>query len=135
MPQQKAGGGATCNGISTERMWSAPEMKSRINVLELLDIKLAIQTFSKTLKYKVIHLQVDNMVALTYLLKTGEYPEFKTSPINKRNMGSSSPMWDHCYYRVPSQQTEHDSRMGVKKQFGLLGIEASSPVISEKPQR
>ena len=39
-------------------------------------------------------------------------------------MGSS-------YCRVPSQQTESDSRLGVKKQFGLLGMEASSPVISE----
>ena len=64
-------------------------------------------------------------------VKDGEYPEFKTSPINKRNMGSSSPMRDHSYCRVPCQQTERNSRLGVKKQFGLLGIEASSPVISE----
>ena len=40
-------------------------------------------------------------------------------------------MWDQSYSRVPSQQTECDSRLGVKKQFGLLGMEASSPVISE----
>ena len=46
-------------------------------------------------------------------------------------MGSSSPMWDHCYCRVLSQQTECDCRLGVKKQFRLLGMEASSPVISE----
>ena len=46
-------------------------------------------------------------------------------------MGSSSPMWDHSYCRVPSQQTECDSRLGFKKQFGLLRMEASSPVISE----
>ena len=31
-------------------------------------IKLAIQTFLKTMKHKVIHLQLDNMVASTYLL-------------------------------------------------------------------
>ena len=30
-----------------------------------------------------------------------------------------------------TQQTEHDSRFGVKKQFGLLRMEASSPAISE----
>ena len=104
-------------------MCSAQGMKNNINVLELLAIKLAIQTFLKTLKHKAIHLQVDNVVALTYLLKA--------SPINKRNMGSSSPMWDHSYCKVTSQQTEHDSRLGVKKQFGLLGMETSSPVISE----
>ena len=63
-------------------------------------------------------------------VKDGGYPEFKISPINKRNMGSSSPVWDHSYCRVPSQQTERDSRLGVKKQFGLLGMETIS-VISE----
>ena len=46
-------------------------------------------------------------------------------------MGSSSPMWERSYCRVPSQETERDSILGVKKQFGLLGMEASSPVISE----
>ena len=40
-------------------------------------------------------------------------------------------MWYHSYCRVPSQQTERDSRLGVKKLFGLLGMEASCPVISE----
>ena len=61
----------------------------------------------------------------------GGYPEFEISPISKRNMGSSSPMWDHSYCRVLSKQTERDSRLGVKKQLRLLGMEASSPVISE----
>ena len=46
-------------------------------------------------------------------------------------MGSSVPMWDHSYCRVSSQQTERDSRLGVKKQFGLLGMETSSLIISE----
>ena len=45
-------------------------------------------------------------------------------------MRSSSPMGDHSYWEVPSQQNKRDSRLGVKKQFELLGIEASSPVIS-----
>ena len=45
------GWGATCNGISTGGMWSVQEMKNHINVLELLAIKLAVQTFSKTLKH------------------------------------------------------------------------------------
>ena len=112
-------------------MWSAQEIENQINVLERLVKKLAIQTFSKSLKRKAILFQVDNMVALTYLLKMGQYPEFKISPISKRNMISFSPMWGHSYCRVPSHQTERDSRFVVKKQFGLLGIEAGSPVISE----
>ena len=63
-------------------------MKNHVNVLELLPIKLAIQTFSKTLTHKAIHLQVNNMVTLTYLFKMGGYPEFKASPITKG-------IWDH----------------------------------------
>ena len=34
-------------------------------------------------------------------------------------MRSPSPMWDHSYCRVTSKQTEHDSRLRVKKQFRL----------------
>ena len=64
------GGGATCNGISTGGMWSAEEMKYHINILELLAVKLAIQTFTKYRDVKAIHLQVDNIVTLTYLMKT-----------------------------------------------------------------
>ena len=63
--------GATCNGISTGGVWSVQEMRNHTNVLELLAIKLAIQTFSKISKHKAIHLQVENMVALICLLKTG----------------------------------------------------------------
>ena len=58
-----------CNRISTGRMWSAQELKNHINVLELLSIKLTIQKFSNTLEHKDIHLQVDNIIALPYLLK------------------------------------------------------------------
>ena len=50
-------------------MWSAQEMKYHINILELLAVKLAIQTFTKYRDIKAIHLQVDNIVALTYLTK------------------------------------------------------------------
>ena len=52
-------------------MWSAQEMKYHINILELLAVKLAIQTFTKYRDIKAIHLQVDNIVALTYLMKMG----------------------------------------------------------------
>ena len=69
-------------------MWSAQEMKKHINFLELLAIKLAIQTFSKALKHKAIHLQVDNMVALTYLLKMGSTQNLKLAQLTKE-------IWDH----------------------------------------
>ena len=80
--------GATCNRTSTRGMWSVQELKNHENDLELLAIKLAIQTFSKTLKHKVIHLQVDNMVALTYLLKMGGTHNLKLVHLAKE-------IWDH----------------------------------------
>ena len=80
--------GATCNGISTREMWSAREMKNHINVLESLTIKLAIQTFSKTMKHKAINLLVDNTVALTYLLKMEETHNLKLVQLPKE-------IWDH----------------------------------------
>ena len=52
-------------------MWSTKGEKNYINVLKLLAIKLAKKTFSKTLKYEAILLQLPNMVALTYLLNMG----------------------------------------------------------------
>ena len=106
-------------------------MKYHMNILEPLAIKLAIQTFSKTLKHKVIHIQVNNMVALTYLLKMRGTKNLKLGQLAKEIWDQSSSMWDHSYCRVPFQQTECDSRLGVKKQFGLLRMETSSPVISE----
>ena len=60
-------------------------MKNHINVLELLAIKLAKQIFSKTWKYKAIHLQVDNMVALTYLLKMRGTQNLKLFQLAKKH--------------------------------------------------
>ena len=66
-------------------MWSAQEMKNHFNVLELLAIILAIQTFLKILKHEAIHTQVDNIVALTYLLKMG----------GTQNLKLTKEIWDH----------------------------------------
>ena len=42
-----------------------------INQLEHLAIKFTILTFAKMWKMSAIHIQVDNMTALSYLLKLG----------------------------------------------------------------
>ena len=112
-------------------MWPAQEIKNHINVLERLAIKLPMQTFSKTLNYKAIHLQVDNMVAFRYLLKMWGIQNLKLVQLAKE-------IWNHLLQcgitltaLLPSQKTERDSKLGVKKQFGLLRMEASSQVISE----
>ena len=67
-------------------MWSSQELKNHINVLELLSIKLTIQKFSNTLKHRVIHLQVDNMVALPYLLKIVRIQNSKLVQLVKLNV-------------------------------------------------
>ena len=58
-------------------------MKYQINILELLAVKLAIQTFTKYRDVKAIHLQVDNIVALTYLMKMGGTQNLKMVELAK----------------------------------------------------
>ena len=106
-------------------------MKNHINVLELLVIKLAIQTFLKTLEAQSHSSPGGQHGSFNISVKDGGYPEFEISPISERDMRSTSPVWEHSHCTVPSQQAELDRRLGVKKQFGLLGMEASSPVVSE----
>ena len=84
----KGWGQHSMESISTGVILSAQEMKNHINVSELLAIKLAIKVFSKTLKHKVIHLWVDKMVALTYLLKMGGTKNLKPVRLEKKK-------WDH----------------------------------------
>ena len=59
-------------------------MKYHINILELLAVKLAIQTFTKYRDVKEIHLQVDNIVALTYLMKMGGTQNLKMVELAKK---------------------------------------------------
>ena len=67
----KKGWGAYCQKVSTGGQWSLQESKLRINVLELLTIKLALLTFSKMFNLSLVHFQVDNMSAFSYLMKMG----------------------------------------------------------------
>ena len=63
--------GAYCKGFSTGGKWSKEEKLFHINILELLELKFAILTFTKNLSHLTIHVQVDNKVALAYLLNVG----------------------------------------------------------------
>ena len=51
--------------------WSKEEKHFHINVLELLALKFTILIFTKNLPHFTIHVQIDNKVALTNLLKMG----------------------------------------------------------------
>ena len=49
--------------------WSYQERTKHINVLELIAVKLVILTFTKEKSVTAIHLQIENMTALSYLVK------------------------------------------------------------------
>ena len=61
--------GTVCKGVRTESVLSKEKRLLHINVLELLEIKLALLTFTKSGSIKSIHFQIDNKAAISYLLK------------------------------------------------------------------
>ena len=63
--------GAVCQGTTTEGTWSYQERTKHFNILELIAVKLAILTITKGKSVTAIHLQIDNMTALSYLVKMG----------------------------------------------------------------
>ena len=65
-------------------MWSALEINIYINIIELLAVKLAIQIFTKYRDVKAIHLQIDNIVALTYLMEMGGTQNLKMAELAKK---------------------------------------------------
>ena len=81
----KTGGwGAATHNESTGGMWKREEMKLHINILELLAAELAIRTFTKERRVSSIHLQIDNTVALSYLIKMGGTKNTELTKISKR---------------------------------------------------
>jgi len=67
--------GAFCQNKTIGGQWTYHESNFHINVLELMAIKLALLTYVKIFELKRVHFQVDNITALTYLVKMGEPKE------------------------------------------------------------
>ena len=63
--------GAVCHGTTTGGTWSYQERTKHSNVLELTALKLAVLTFTRGKSVTTIHLQIDNMTALSYLVEMG----------------------------------------------------------------
>ena len=63
------GWGAVWEGMKTEGTWTQQEKRMQINELELFALKLALETFLKAQETKLLHIQMKNIVALTYFLK------------------------------------------------------------------
>ena len=65
----KKGWRVVCREIRTRGQWSKKEQYVNISHLELSAIKFAILTFAKMWEMSALHIQVDNKIALSYLLK------------------------------------------------------------------
>ena len=85
---------------STGGSWTNQEKVKHINVLELLAVKLAILTFTKTLKVTLIHLQIDNITALSYLQKMGGTKSPELLEISKQ-------IWEYLISRQIMITTEY----------------------------
>jgi len=77
------GWGAACKGKMTGGKWSKEDQLLHINILELKAASYAILAFTTEVKPKSLHIQMDNKVALTYLLKRGGTVNMKMNQISK----------------------------------------------------
>ena len=67
--------------------WSKEEQKSYINILEIKAVKLALLSLTECKNVQRVHIQMNNIVALTYLLRMG-----RTS--NKEILDLSKEIWE-----------------------------------------
>ena len=64
----KTGWGAVCQGTTAGVTGSYQERRKHIKAQELIEVKLAILAFTKDKSVTAIHLQIENMAALSYLV-------------------------------------------------------------------
>ena len=106
------GWGAYCQGQKTGDPWTSQEKKDHINVLELRAVKYAILTFSRLHpKAQAIHIQMDSIVALSYLVKMG-------GTRNKSRTVLSKEIWDYLLSKEITITAEYLA--------GLLNVEADT---------
>ena len=119
------GCGAVCWGIRTGSQWSKKEQDLHINQLQLLVINFSILNFAKMWKISAIHIQVDNMTALSYLLKMGgtRYPEL---------MQISKKIWEFLLGQGVAITAEKNIReiLGKKPEIDLFPSRLSNQLPS-----
>ena len=84
--------GGNLSGNHHGGTWSYQERTKHINILELIAAKLAILTFTKGKSVTAIHLQIDNMTALSYLVKIGGRGRGTRSP---ELLQVAKEIWDY----------------------------------------
>ena len=95
----------------TREKWSVEERKLHRNILELLVVKNAILPFTKEKTINPIHIQTDNTIALSYLLKM-EGTTDKT--LKQGHLEIFDIEADHNYCRISPRYSEHKRLLGME---------------------
>ena len=85
----KKGWSASCQRFTTGGRWSLLEKTWDINVLELEAVRLAILLFIKLKKLNLIHMRIDKVAILSYLLNMGGTQKKHLIEIPNKNLGLS----------------------------------------------
>lgn len=106
------GWGAYSKGHRTRGQWSGQEKNHHINILELKAAKLAILSFHRMFPEALsIHVQMDNIVVLTYLKKMGGTRNQVLTSISKQ-------IWGYLL--------NHQITITVEYLLGKLNVEADA---------
>ena len=95
----------------TREKWSVEERKLHRNILELLVVKNAILPFTKEKTINPIHIQTDNTIALSYLLKM-EGTTDKT--LKQGHLEIFDIEADHNYCRISPRYSEYKRLLGME---------------------
>ena len=124
-----SGLGAACQGQTAGGPRTAEEQKHHINMVELKASKLAIlASIRMHPEVKSIHLQMDNIVGLSYIVKMGGRGDPQQSLIGhkQRDLGLLATERHHNYCRVSSWGFESRSRFPVAVYGGLERMETKT---------
>ena len=78
------GWGAVWEGMKTGGTWNQQERRMHIIEMELLALKLVLETFLKAQEIKSLHTQMDKIVTLTYFLKMGDTKNLQMVCLSKQ---------------------------------------------------
>ena len=69
--------------MTAEGQWSKEEVQFHMNVLQMKAAKLVTESFFRVKKPKQIHLQIENIVSLSHLVKMGVTKSTELNKISK----------------------------------------------------
>jgi len=116
--------------------WSDKERDLHINILELKAAKFAILTYTQNKSYlNSIHIQMDNMTALSYLVKMGGTNHQELVKLSQQIWNHLISVGDHSYCRTSPGDSKCRSKLRVKECKGLQRVETRQSDISKTQPR